>query len=305
MLDPRPEWTGASTRPRSREGGGVWVLHRGALGDGVLLWPMLRALARCGPVTLVADGPRAALAARELGLTGLDAEAPALGRLWVAGGAVQAVPGVTSVHAYLGPQAVRSRVWTENARRMFPGAVVTAHALRPDAALARLWSCLPGGAAPAAVGGAGRVVLHVGAGGAPKCWPLAAWSALAAGLAAVVADAPPTVVAGEVERERHDALERAAFRQLDGRYLSDLAALADLLRDARLVVGADSGPAHLAAQLGVPTLVLFGPTRPERWAPVGPRVTVMAPPTPRPMTWLDPSLVLRAALDALRGPESG
>lgn len=51
-----------------------------------------------------------------------------------------------------------------------------------------------------------------------------------------------------------------------------LPALVRLLTGAKLVVAADTGPAHLAAAAGVPTVVLFGPTDPEVAAPLGPRV---------------------------------
>jgi heptosyltransferase I len=40
-----------------------------------------------------------------------------------------------------------------------------------------------------------------------------------------------------------------------------------LLAQARLVVGNDSGPLHLAAAMGVPTLALFGPTDPNQFRP--------------------------------------
>ena len=38
-----------------------------------------------------------------------------------------------------------------------------------------------------------------------------------------------------------------------------------------LAVCVDSGPAHLAAAVGVPTVTLFGPTDPARWRPWGPK----------------------------------
>jgi heptosyltransferase-1 len=44
---------------------------------------------------------------------------------------------------------------------------------------------------------------------------------------------------------------------------------------AALFVGADTGPTHLAAATGVPTLALFGPTPVGRFAPVGPRTAVL------------------------------
>ncbi|MBS2029665.1 MAG: glycosyltransferase family 9 protein [Deltaproteobacteria bacterium] len=39
----------------------------------------------------------------------------------------------------------------------------------------------------------------------------------------------------------------------------------------KLVVAGDSGPVHLADALGVPTVALYGPTAPRRWAPRDPR----------------------------------
>ena len=48
-----------------------------------------------------------------------------------------------------------------------------------------------------------------------------------------------------------------------------LGTLAALLGRARLVLGADSGPLHLAAALGTPTLRLYGPTDPRRFGPWG------------------------------------
>ena len=51
--------------------------------------------------------------------------------------------------------------------------------------------------------------------------------------------------------------------------------LLDCLTGASAFVGNDSGPGHLAAFLGLPTVSLFGPTDPARWKPLGPRVTVL------------------------------
>jgi len=43
-------------------------------------------------------------------------------------------------------------------------------------------------------------------------------------------------------------------------------------------VGGDSGPVHIAAALGVPTLALYGPTDPQRTGPLGERVAVVQSP---------------------------
>jgi heptosyltransferase-3 len=138
-------------------------------------------------------------------------------------------------------------------------------------------------------------VLHAGAGSASKRWPLGRWLDLAERIRAACgpgggvgpAAADVRLIAGHVEREGFTHRQAAAFEAAGGVYLDDdLPALAALLRTADLVVCADSGPGHLAAQLGVPTLALFGPTDWRVWAPEGPLVRVIAPPSPRPMAWL-------------------
>ncbi len=50
---------------------------------------------------------------------------------------------------------------------------------------------------------------------------------------------------------------------------ADLPTLAALIRRARLVMGGDSGPTHLAHALGTPVLMLMGPTDPTRHGPYG------------------------------------
>ena len=46
--------------------------------------------------------------------------------------------------------------------------------------------------------------------------------------------------------------------------------LGHLLKSARLFITNDSGPMHLAAAFGTPTLAIFGPTDPEVYGPYGP-----------------------------------
>ena len=49
--------------------------------------------------------------------------------------------------------------------------------------------------------------------------------------------------------------------------------LAAILARARLFLGHDSGISHIAAAAGAPSLLLFGPTDPDIWAPLGRPVT--------------------------------
>ena len=46
-----------------------------------------------------------------------------------------------------------------------------------------------------------------------------------------------------------------------------LSEVKSLLRGASLFVGNDSGPAHMAAALGIPVIVLFGSSDPAIWGP--------------------------------------
>jgi ADP-heptose:LPS heptosyltransferase len=74
----------------------------------------------------------------------------------------------------------------------------------------------------------------------------------------------------EVTAEVHRLCPRVAvLRELP------LGTLASVLAQADLFVGHDSGLSHLAAALGVPTVAIFGPTDPARWAPLGRHVTVI------------------------------
>jgi ADP-heptose:LPS heptosyltransferase len=56
----------------------------------------------------------------------------------------------------------------------------------------------------------------------------------------------------------------AAYRTISGAPLREVMTL---LSGAALFVGNDSGPAHMAAAFGLPSVVLFGPSDPEIWGP--------------------------------------
>lgn len=73
---------------------------------------------------------------------------------------------------------------------------------------------------------------------------------------------------------------------------TNLAELAGWIAGARLYIGNDSGIAHLAAAAGVATLVLFGPSSPQTWAPRGPHVTTLVS---DPLERLSVDTVLRTA----------
>ncbi len=141
------------------------------------------------------------------------------------------------------------------------------------------------------------VVLHPGAGRPGKVWP--GFAPLARrlagqGLPVVLVTGPADAVAAARLVADGTVAETMIARDLP------LRRLAALLEAARVFVGNDSGPSHLAAALGCPTLVLFGPTNPAVWAPLGDRVTTLGGRGPGPETPWDGLTVERveAALGA-------
>jgi heptosyltransferase-2/heptosyltransferase-3 len=69
----------------------------------------------------------------------------------------------------------------------------------------------------------------------------------------------------------------------------DLLATAAVIELAAQYVGGDTGVSHLAAAAGTPCIVIFGPTNPRRYAPLGERVSILAPPE----SWSIPDVDLR------------
>jgi ADP-heptose:LPS heptosyltransferase len=83
-------------------------------------------------------------------------------------------------------------------------------------------------------------------------------------------------VLGPVECEKWDRASVAALRRdLPVLLNPPLRTLAGVLAEAEGYAGNDSGVSHLAAAVGAPTVALFGPTRPEHFAPVGPKVRIV------------------------------
>lgn len=114
------------------------------------------------------------------------------------------------------------------------------------------------------------VLIHPGAGWASKRYPPERWGEVARRLRE--ATGLPTLVPVAPGEERLAAEVEASGGGTGGAARTmpaDLPTLAALLRRARLVMGGDSGPTHLAHALGTPVLMLMGPTDPARHGPYG------------------------------------
>ncbi|MGH7536351.1 MAG: glycosyltransferase family 9 protein, partial [Gemmatimonadales bacterium] len=97
--------------------------------------------------------------------------------------------------------------------------------------------------------------------------------------AALLADGIDVRVAwGPGEEGLVRAVEEAARRPGLALPPTSIAELAEVLRQARLVAGNDSGTLHLAALVGTPVVGLYGSTDPTTNAPFGPgHACVVAP----------------------------
>jgi ADP-heptose:LPS heptosyltransferase len=141
----------------------------------------------------------------------------------------------------------------------------------------RIALCAPAVALPGDLPERGAIVLHAFSAGHAREWPLAHWQALAATMAS---PRTPVVFTGSAaEGERLEAAWPRAQRGPDvhdsfGRL--DMPQLASLLQGAAAVVACSTGPLHLAAALGAPTLGLFAPRKglgTDRWAALGAAAT--------------------------------
>lgn len=136
------------------------------------------------------------------------------------------------------------------------------------------WPC-PGATHVEADSHPAAIAIHPGSGSPKKNWPDERWRDLITAL-----DAPVLLVLGPVERERWNAqilarLRDASRQMVEVASLLSLPDLAVALRRCGLFLGHDSGVSHLAAAVGLPSILLFGPTDPSMWAPPGAHVQVM------------------------------
>jgi ADP-heptose:LPS heptosyltransferase len=117
------------------------------------------------------------------------------------------------------------------------------------------------------------VILHPGSGAAIKHWGVAHW---ARALERVTAGRTLEIILAGMPAEH--PLLAAVAAVLAGThpshvYISEqgIGTYAALIAGARLMLGVDSGPLHVAVALGTPSVRLYGPTDPAHFGPWGPR----------------------------------
>jgi heptosyltransferase-1 len=121
----------------------------------------------------------------------------------------------------------------------------------------------------------GFCVIHPGAGWPSKRWPPARYAAVARHLDEQWGLPSMAVWAGDQGRSWAERIVTVSEGHVRLAPEMSLIRLAALCRRARLYLGSDSGPLHLAAAVGTPCVGLYGPWPADRHRPYGPRhVTV-------------------------------
>jgi len=115
----------------------------------------------------------------------------------------------------------------------------------------------------------GFAVLNPGAGWPSKLWPVERFAHLAKHLGEVCGLPSLVVWAGGEERTMANAIIAGSNGHARLAPATSLTELAAVLRRAKLMVAADTGPLHLAVAVGTPAVGLFGPMPMERNGPYG------------------------------------
>ncbi|MHC4913672.1 MAG: glycosyltransferase family 9 protein, partial [Planctomycetota bacterium] len=120
------------------------------------------------------------------------------------------------------------------------------------------------------------VVFVPGSAHKSKCWPACNFASLAEKMAAkfglsiiLVGTEPERLITEEI-------VSASNVKVTDFAGLTTLPELVALLKGARVVVSNDTGPGHIAAALGAPLVMIFGPSNPIRLFPYGRAETLVA-----------------------------
>ncbi|WP_158636533.1 glycosyltransferase family 9 protein [Luteimonas marina] len=113
----------------------------------------------------------------------------------------------------------------------------------------------------------------------PKHWDAGNWAAVAQAALADMPDARVVLCGSPPEHPLLEDIRAAAGghpQVFNGANDLPIPRLLALIERAHSMVSVDTGPAHAAAALGCPLLVMFGAAPPSKWRPIGPgRIVVL------------------------------
>lgn len=280
----------------------ILIFHNAALGDFVVTWPLAIACGRLLPqsrVIYVTAAGKGKLAEHVLGVESVEIES-GFSSLWsspddVPAAAKKMLEGTAIVLSFV---ASEGDAWSQSVRAIAPHTAVSYLSTKPaakflghvsQAIVSQLQPTQPAIATAMGLmvdsltrrGFASRpvrhdgVLIHPGSGAERKNWPRDRFVELARRLK--TAGCAVRVALGEVELEKWGQSACDEFSTVATvTHPKSLVELAKLTVESSVVVCNDSGPAHLAGILGLPTLALFGPTSDAaKWRPLGPAVKVI------------------------------
>ncbi len=270
------------------------LLFPGALGDLVLLAPAVTAVARTSRVALSVQRSVTPVAAGLLRVSlGPPADGAAMSSLFGPGAIEPSLAawleGTDVVHSWFG----LSRSGLEGGLARAGISQLHCHAVHRDDGpehvglayaadlgvrepLSPLRLELPAATPPVWSTDSGRrLVMHSGAGSPAKRWPVDRAIALADAWRKRGGEV--TILCGPAEEDLVPRWRATAHPIVAD---VDLQGAASLFASAPLYIGCDSGVTHLAGALARDGVVLFGPTSPTRWAPLGGRLRALSLDTP-------------------------
>jgi heptosyltransferase I len=119
-------------------------------------------------------------------------------------------------------------------------------------------------------------ILNPGAGWGAKRWPAERYGQVARELTSLGLRTILNYGPGEQDLAQAGQSASGGAAELMNCTITELIALT---RRARMFIGGDTGPLHLAAALGIPVVAIFGPTDPARNGPYGTRSIVLRNPS--------------------------
>lgn len=275
----------------------ICAIFPGALGDFVCFLPTLQMLARDADVDLFGRGEFAALVPH--GVAARSLERPEIRKLFVEDDALESLQGFfgaySAVYSWLGSQQKefvrRLQRVVPGKAHIFPFAPTHVRLHQTDYYLGCLNLSSLAGAQPVIeldqqeaawcdeffslydLHRCPILAMAAGSGARGKNWPEKFFVAVAEWWRDRIGGATVLLV-GPVEEER-GGMERL-YRQCvvaRGLHLSRVAAL---IARSHVYLGNDSGLSHVAAATGVRSVVLFGPSDAQRWAPRGRKVEILS-----------------------------
>lgn len=145
------------------------------------------------------------------------------------------------------------------------------------------------------------IAVHPGSGSPSKNWDIERWLEVCQELHGQFPTSAFVIITGEAEHQRMEVIQRRfneAGLPVINVHAVPLPEVAHVLRCCDVYLGHDTGVSHLAGACNVPSVVLFGPSVHEIWAPQNPGVSVIASPT-FSMDGIQPSSVIAAAGEKL------